>query len=157
MTQLVDIHRVSCNRQKWVVAAGENDSRNPDSPSLDLWPQVLDRDDAGAKESFQVKKNDGIHFATQIKHQTGLVTSDLRVRLQAAIRGIGIALLPEQVIATPLKEGLVGRVLSEWSGAKNILHLVYSTPRGMLPSVRSLIDYLLVQVPVWLQGRSIRS
>jgi hypothetical protein len=43
----------------------------------------------------------------------------------------------------------------EWSGAKNILHLVYPTPRGMLPSVRSLIDYLLIHVPAWLQERSI--
>jgi len=84
-----------------------------------------------------------------------LVTSDLRMRLQAAIRGIGIALLPEQVVAAPLKEGLVDRVLPQWSGAKNILHLVYPTPRGMLPSVRSLIDYLLIHVPVWLQERSI--
>src|ERR1700729_189421 len=83
-----------------------------------------------------------------------LVTSDLRLRLQAAIRDIGIALLPEQVVATPLKEGLVERVLSKWSGTKNILHLVYPTPRGMLPSVRSLIDYLLVQVSAWLQERS---
>jgi DNA-binding transcriptional LysR family regulator len=84
-----------------------------------------------------------------------LVTSDLRMRLQAAIRGIGIALLPEQVVATPLKEGLVERVLPEWSGAKNILHLVYPTPRGMLPSVRSLIDYLLIHVSAWLRERSI--
>jgi DNA-binding transcriptional LysR family regulator len=84
-----------------------------------------------------------------------LVTSDLRMRLQAAIRCIGIALLPEQVVAAPLKEGLVDRVLPQWSGAKNILHLVYPTPRGMLPSVRSLIDYLLIHVPAWLQERSI--
>jgi DNA-binding transcriptional LysR family regulator len=84
-----------------------------------------------------------------------LVTSDLRVRLQAAIRGIGIALLPEQVIAEPLKEGLIERVLPAWSGAKNILHLVYPTPRGMLPSVKSLIDYLLLHVPAWLRERSI--
>jgi DNA-binding transcriptional LysR family regulator len=84
-----------------------------------------------------------------------LVTSDLRVRLQAAMRGIGIALLPEQVISAPLKEGLIERVLPEWSGAKNILHLVYPTPRGMLPSVRSLIDYLLIHIPAWLQERSI--
>jgi len=34
---------------------------------------------------------------------------------------------------------LIERVLPEWSGARNILHLVYPTPRGMLPSVRSLI------------------
>jgi DNA-binding transcriptional LysR family regulator len=71
------------------------------------------------------------------------------------MRGIGIALLPEQVVATPLKQGLVEPVLSDWSGAKNLLHLVYPTPRGMLPSVRSLIDHLLVQVPAWLQERSI--
>jgi DNA-binding transcriptional LysR family regulator len=84
-----------------------------------------------------------------------LVTSDLRVRLQATIHGIGIALLPEQVVSAPLGEGRIERVLSEWSGAKNILHLVYPTPRGMLPSVRSLIDYLLIHVPSWLQERSI--
>jgi DNA-binding transcriptional LysR family regulator len=77
------------------------------------------------------------------------------VRLQAAIHGIGIALLPEQVISGPLEEGLVERVLPEWFGARNILHLVYPTPRGMLPSVRSLIDYLLIHVPAWLQERSI--
>ena len=90
----------------------------------------------------------------QIELKPRLVTSDLRVRLQAAVSGIGIALLPEQVVVSPLREGLVERVLPEWSGAKNILHLVYPTPRGMLPSVRSLIDYLLIHVPAWLQERS---
>jgi DNA-binding transcriptional LysR family regulator len=84
-----------------------------------------------------------------------LVTSDLRTRLQAAIHGIGIALLPEQAVSAPLKEGLIERVLPDWSGAKNILHLVYPTPRGMLPSVRSLIDYLLIHVPIWLQERTV--
>jgi DNA-binding transcriptional LysR family regulator len=93
--------------------------------------------------------------AQQIELKPRLVTSDLRVRLQAAIHGIGIALLPEQVVSAPLKEGLIERVLSEWSGAKNILHLVYPTPRGMLPSVRSLIDYLMIHVPAWLEERSI--
>ncbi len=93
--------------------------------------------------------------AQQIELKPRLVTSDLRVRLQAAIHGIGIALLPEQVVSAPLKEGLIERVLPEWSGAKNILHLLYPTPRGMLPSVRSLIDYLMTHVPAWLEERSI--
>jgi DNA-binding transcriptional LysR family regulator len=93
--------------------------------------------------------------AQQIDLKPRFVTSDLRVRLQAAIHGIGIALLPEQVVSEPLKEGLIERVLSEWSGAKNILHLVYPTPRGMLPSVRSLIDYLMIHVPAWLEERHI--
>jgi DNA-binding transcriptional LysR family regulator len=91
----------------------------------------------------------------QIALKPRLVSSDLRVRLQAAVEGTGIALLPEQVISAPLKERLVERVLPEWSGAKNILHLVYPTPRGMLPSVRSLIDYLLIHVPAWLREHGI--
>ena len=91
----------------------------------------------------------------QIELRPRLVTSDLRTRLQAAIRGIGIALLPEQAVSAPLKQGLIERVLPEWSAANNILHLVYPTPRGMLPSVRSLIDYLLIHVPAWLQERTI--
>jgi len=91
----------------------------------------------------------------QIQLKPRLVTSDLRTRLQAAIHGIGIALLPEQVVSAPLNEGLIERVLPEWSGARNILYLVYPTPRVMLPSVRSLIDHLLIHVPAWLQERSI--
>ena len=88
-----------------------------------------------------------------IEFKPRLVTSDLRVRLQATIHGIGIALLPEQVVFTPLKEQLIVRILPEWSGAKNILHLVYPTPRGMLPSVRSLIDYLFTSMLPCLASR----
>jgi DNA-binding transcriptional LysR family regulator len=125
---------------------------NPaDLPKFNTVASTDDIFDTGARWNLTNLDNRTQHIESKPK----LVTSDLRVRLQAAIRGIGIALLPEQVVAAPLKEGLIERVLSEWSGAKNILHLVYPTPRGMLPSVRSLIDYLLVQVPAWLQERSI--
>jgi DNA-binding transcriptional LysR family regulator len=91
----------------------------------------------------------------EIELKPRLVTKDLRTRLQSAIHGISIALLPERVISAPLKEGLIERVLPNWGGARNILHLVYPTPHGMLPSVRSLIDYLLIQVPAGLREHSI--
>ena len=126
--------------------------KNPaELPKLDTVASTDDIFDGGARWNLTDSHNRTQH----IELEPRLLTSDLRVRLQAAIRGIGIALLPEQVVAAPLKEGLVERVLPDWSGAKNILHLVYPTPRGMLPSVRSLIDYLLIQVPAWLQERSI--
>ena len=120
-------------------------------PRFDTVASTDDVFDGGAR--WNLTSLDG--RAQHIELKPRLVSSDLRARLQAAIRGIGIALLPEQVVAAPLREGLVDRVLPEWSGAKNILHLVYPTPRGMLPSVRSLIDHLLVHVPAWLQERSI--
>jgi DNA-binding transcriptional LysR family regulator len=125
---------------------------NPaDLPALNTVANTDDIFDGGARWTLTNLGN----RTQQIELKPRLVTSDLRVRLQAAVRGIGIALLPEQVVAAPLSEGLVERVLPAWSGAKNILHLVYPTPRGMLPSVRSLIDYLLIHVPAWLQERSI--
>jgi DNA-binding transcriptional LysR family regulator len=120
-------------------------------PKLNTVASADDVFDGGAR--WNLTSLDGRSQHIELKPR--LVTSDLRARLQAAMRGIGIALLPEQVVAAPLKEGFVDRVLPEWSGAKNILHLVYPTPRGMLPSVRSLIDHLSIHVPAWLQERSI--
>ncbi len=122
-----------------------------DLPKFDTVASTDDVFEGGARWNL----TDTDMRAQQIELKPRLVTSDLRTRLQAAIHGIGIALLPEQVVSAPLKEGLVERVLPNWSGAKNILHLVYPTPRGMLPSVRSLIDYLLIQVPAWLREQSI--
>src|SRR5580658_8141160 len=122
-----------------------------DLPKFDTVASTDDIIGGGARWKLTNLDNRTQHIALKPR----LVTSDLRVRLQAAIRGIGIALLPEQVISAPLRERLVERVLPEWSGAKNILHLVYPTPRGMLPSVRSLIDYLLTHVSAWLRERSI--
>jgi DNA-binding transcriptional LysR family regulator len=125
---------------------------NPtDLPKFDTVASSDDIFDSGAR--WNLMNLDGRTAHIELKPR--LVSSDLRVRLHAAVQGIGIALLPEQVISAPLKKLLVERVLPEWSGAKNILHLVYPTPRGMLPSVRSLIDYLLIHVPAWLRERSI--
>ncbi|HTB14814.1 MAG TPA: LysR substrate-binding domain-containing protein [Bryobacteraceae bacterium] len=125
---------------------------NPaDLPKFDTVASTDDIFDGGARWKLASLDN----RTQQIELKPRLVTSDLRVRLHAAIRGIGIALLPEQVISAPLRDRLVERVLPDWSGAKNILHLVYPTPRGMLPSVRSLIDYLLIHVSAWLAERSI--
>jgi len=122
-----------------------------DLPKFHTVASIDDIFDHGARWTL----TDRARRTRQVELKPRLVTSDLRTRLQAATHGIGIALLPEQVVSVPLREGLIERVLSEWSGAKNILHLVYPTPRGMLPSVRSLIDYLLIHVPVWLQERTI--
>lgn len=127
---------------------------NPaDLPKFDTAASSDDIFDGGARWTLTRLDNRTQHIDLKPR----LVTSDLRVRLQAAIHGIGIALLPEQVVSAPLREKLIERVLPEWSGAENILHLAYPTPRGMLPSVRSLIDYLQIHISAWLRERSISS
>jgi len=84
-----------------------------------------------------------------------LISNDLRVQLHAAIQGVGIALLPEPIVASALKENLLEHVLPDWSASQHIIHLVYPSPRGMLPSVRSFIDYLAKYSPAKIQEYSV--
>jgi DNA-binding transcriptional LysR family regulator len=91
-----------------------------DLPKFDTVASIDDVFDSGAR--WNLTNLD--ELAAHIELKPRLVSSDLRVRLQAAV-------------------------------AKNILHLVYPSPRGMPPSVRSLIDYLLIHVPAWLRERGI--
>lgn len=76
-----------------------------------------------------------------------LISNDLKVQLHAAIQGVGIALLPEPVVASSLKENLLEHILPDWSASQHIIHLLYPRPKGMLPSVRSFIDYLAKHLP----------
>lgn len=84
-----------------------------------------------------------------------LVTNDLRLLLESAIHGIGIALLPEPIVATAIRAGLLRQVLPDWAATTHRIYLLYPSPRGMLPSVRSLIDYLLVHLPASIQERGV--
>lgn len=90
-----------------------------------------------------------------VQHAPRLLSNDLRLQLEAATHGIGIALLPEPIVAASIRKGLLVQVLPEWAAAAHIVHLLYPTPRGMLPSVRSLIDYLMIHLPASIQQRSV--
>ena len=54
--------------------------------------------------------------------------------------GLGIAFLPEPNCRADLNSGALVRLLPEWSGAEGVVHLVFTSRRGMLPSVRAVID-----------------
>jgi DNA-binding transcriptional LysR family regulator len=71
-----------------------------------------------------------------------LESDDLLLQLDAALHGLGVALLPERIVATALRSKILERVLPAWCGLTYAIYLLYPGPRGLLPSVRSLIDYL---------------
>ncbi|EGD58712.1 LysR family transcriptional regulator [Novosphingobium nitrogenifigens DSM 19370] len=87
----------------------------------------------------------------RVAAQPRLVTNDQNVQFEAAASGAGIALLPESVVASALDDGTLVHVLPEWSTPEYSLHLVYPLPRGILPSVRSFIDFLASHL--WPIGR----
>lgn len=95
------------------------------------------------------------HGTTTVTHMPVLASNDMRFQFEAATHGIGIALLPEPIVAAAVHSGLLELVLPEWTATEHIVHLVYPSPRGMLPSVRSLINYLMIHLPASIQERSV--
>ncbi len=75
------------------------------------------------------------------------VASDFRVLLQAAIAGLGIALLPQTVCREALADGRLAQVMPEWRSRDDIVHLVFTSRRGLLPATRALVDYLAAELP----------
>jgi DNA-binding transcriptional LysR family regulator len=70
-----------------------------------------------------------------------LATGSFDVLIATACQGAGIALLPAAQCRAALGSGALVRVLPQWSGIDGIVHLVFASRRGMLPSVRAVIDF----------------
>lgn len=80
------------------------------------------------------------------------VTNDMRLLQEVVCRGFGVAMLPEPVVASAVRAGTLSQILPDWTGSMHRIYLLYHSPRGMLPSVRSLIDYLMTHLPESFQS-----
>jgi DNA-binding transcriptional LysR family regulator len=83
----------------------------------------------------------------RVAHRPRLACGDFNVLRQAAIVGLGIALLPEDVCAGPLGNGTLAQVLPDWGMSQGIVHLVFTTREGLLPAVRAFIDHVAAEFP----------
>jgi DNA-binding transcriptional LysR family regulator len=82
-----------------------------------------------------------------LRHQPRLFCSNWEMLRTAAIAGLGVALLPEQVCWPSFQSGELKHVLPDWHTRDYIIHAVFMSRKGMLPSVRAFIDYLVCEVP----------
>jgi DNA-binding transcriptional LysR family regulator len=78
-----------------------------------------------------------------IRHQPRLTCGDLSVIKVAAIAGLGIALLPDHLVREEIESRRLVRVFDAWFSQSGIVHMVFTTRRGMPPAVRALIDHLV--------------
>lgn len=62
--------------------------------------------------------------------------------LKATAAGLGIALLPSEVVEDEIRDKRLVRILPDWHSDEVTIHLVFATKRGIVPAVRVLIDYL---------------
>lgn len=102
-------------------------------PSLDLGP----------RSSSHVWELNGAEGASvRVQHRPRLVTDDMAQLLQAAIAGVGVVKLPSMVVDEHISSGKLVNVTPGWTPRSGIVHAVFPSRRGLLPSVRSFIDFL---------------
>jgi DNA-binding transcriptional LysR family regulator len=71
-----------------------------------------------------------------------LCTDDLFTLRRAALEGIGVLVVPRLVVAKDLEAGTLVRLLPSVKAHTGIVHAVFPSRRGMVPAVRSLLDFL---------------
>lgn len=78
----------------------------------------------------------------RIEHQPRYITHSMSALASAATAGVGIVQLPTMMITEPLRRGELVRVLPDWAPPREIVHAVFASRRGLLPSLRALVDFL---------------
>jgi DNA-binding transcriptional LysR family regulator len=71
-----------------------------------------------------------------------LITDDIAVLREAALAGVGVVQLPTVVIWDDIRAGRLVHVLPQWQPRSGMVHAVFPSRRGLLPSVRVLVDFL---------------
>ena len=61
---------------------------------------------------------------------------------EAALGGLGIVQLPTMMIWQDVEAGRLIHALPDWRPQAGIIHAVFPSRRGLLPSVRALLDFL---------------
>jgi DNA-binding transcriptional LysR family regulator len=103
-------------------------------PSLDLAPML-------PKHVWELQAADGA--SVRVTHKPRLVTDDMAQMLHAALEGVGVVKLPTMVVDPHIAAGELVDVTPGWTPRGGIVHAVFPTRRGLLPSVRGLIDFLV--------------
>ena len=85
-------------------------------------------------------------------HAPRLCCEDLGMLRAAALAGLGVALLPEDSCVDDVRRGALVHLLPQWSTPEGVIHLVFTTARGMLPAVRAFVDHFAQAFSV-MRGR----
>lgn len=115
-----------------------------DIAALARLPTLGTGDDLGEVE-WHLEHHNGT--TRQLRHDPRLRCSDFTAVRAAAIADLGIALLPDHTCTEALNSGQLVRLLPDWHAQRGIVHLVFTTRRGLPPAVRALIDHLAAHFP----------
>lgn len=92
---------------------------------------------------WQLEHADG--QTASVTHVPRLVSDDMAALRDAAIAGVGIVQLPTMMVWRQVETGELVHILPDWRPRAGIVHAVFPSRRGLLPSVRTLLDFLATE------------
>jgi DNA-binding transcriptional LysR family regulator len=99
----------------------------------------------GADDAPNVWRLIGPDQSERIVHLAPRLTcGELSVLRAAAVASLGVALIPDHFCREELHDGRLVRLLPDWCKQPGLVHLVFTTKRGLTPAVRALIDHLVI-------------
>ncbi len=112
----------------------------PERPQdLSAWPS-LSRAVPRERHVWVLENETG--ESVTVPHSPRFITTDMSALKSAALAGVGVVQLPVLMLPRELESGALVSVMSGWQPPREIIHVVFPSRRGMLPSVRALIDFL---------------
>lgn len=75
-----------------------------------------------------------------------MVCNNIETRLCFALRGLGIAYLPDFAIREPLADGRLLPLLEDAIGATGVFHILWPASKHPSPKLRALVDFLSERV-----------
>jgi DNA-binding transcriptional LysR family regulator len=133
-----------------LVASPQVASQIGSLEQLALLPALATTDAADDVE-WHLEATDGRKHVVRVVPRLGC--EDMAAVRDAAEDGLGVAILPDHVCRDALAGGRLVRVLPDLRGVQGIVHLVFTTRRGLSPAVRALIDHLAAGFPRNVQDR----
>jgi DNA-binding transcriptional LysR family regulator len=77
-----------------------------------------------------------------VRHQPKFISDDLPALREAALRGIGVVRLPMPMVEADIAAARLIPLLPNWHLEDEIIYAVFPSRRGLLPSTRTLLDFL---------------
>jgi DNA-binding transcriptional LysR family regulator len=116
------------------------DSAGPLVPADLATLQSLALNPAEVEHEWRLDGPDGA--TATIRHKPRFVTEDMVALRLAALRGVGVCQFPTFVVQDDIKAGRLIDLLPGWAPRAGIIHAAFPSRRGLLPSVRTLLDFL---------------
>lgn len=103
------------------------------------WFPTLSVGEHAEHHRWDLVSDDGEHH--RLFHQPRLCSNDSSILRDAALDGLGIALLHERACREDLARHRLQRLLPRWHTAEGIIHMVFATRLGMSAAQRAFIDH----------------